>query len=88
MEWRCYKLLHAGEGPRGDHVDVVCSNNRAEAAEEAAQYFDDQEQLKERCGNDEFDGGWQYIDVVGQDGYSTRHEVLCEVKRIYTAVIR
>jgi hypothetical protein len=88
MEWRCYELLHGGEGPRGDHVDVVCSDNRAEAAEEAAQHFDDCEQRAAGDGNDEFDGSWQYIEVVGQDGRSTKHEVVCEVKRVYTDVIR
>lgn len=88
MEWRCYKLLHGGEGPRGDHVDIMGTRDRGTASEEAAEYFDDCEQRKERAGNDLFDGGWNYIEVVGEDGRATKHEVVCEVKRVYTAVIR
>lgn len=87
-EFRCYRLLHAGEGPRADHVDVMCTNNRAEAAEEAADYFDMCEQMKERCGHDAFDGGTHHIEVVSDDGQSTKHEVVCEVKRVYTAILR
>lgn len=87
MEWRCYRLLHAGEGPRGKHVDISCSD-RAEAAEKAAKYFDDVEQLAEDFGNDEFHGCYQCIEVVCEDGCSTLHKVVCEVKRVYTAVMR
>jgi hypothetical protein len=88
MEFECYDLLHGGEGPRGDKVTVFVGNNRSDAAEEAATYFDDVEQRKERCGNDCFDGAVRYIEVVGPDGRSTKHEVSCEVTRSYTDVIR
>ena len=88
MEWKCYELLHGGEGPRGDDVLVFCSHDRGEAAEQAAEYFDDQWQHKERCGNDCLDGTTHHSEVVGPDGRSTTHEVICEVKRSYTAVIR
>jgi hypothetical protein len=88
MEWRCWKLLHAGEGPRGEDVTVFCAADPREAAEQAAEYFDDQEQRKQCGGNDMFDGDVQYIEVEGEGFKTTRHEVECEVKRVYTSVVR
>ena len=85
MEFECWELLHGGECPRGQQVTVFVGNNRCDAAEEAAEYFDDLERHKERCGNDRFDGSVQYIEVVSKDGKSSKHEVVCEVKRVYTA---
>jgi hypothetical protein len=87
MEFKCYDLLHGGEGPRGDSTTVCTSPNRSDAAEEAANYFDDLEQHKERCGHDPFDGAVRYIEVVGPDGKSTKHSVFCEVLRKYMDVL-
>jgi hypothetical protein len=89
MKWRCYQLLHAGEGPRGDYVDVEPFDyDRDEAAEEAAELFDNQDIAKQCGGNDMCHGSVHYIEVVCDEGRSTKHEVLCEVKRHYTCVVR
>ena len=88
MEWNCWQLLHGGEGPRGEQVTVFCSASAHEAAEQAAEYFDDQEQRELRCGNDGFDGAVQHVEVEGDGQPTTRHEVVCEVKRVYTSVVR
>jgi hypothetical protein len=88
MEFRCYELLHGGEGSRGECVEINGNRGgRVTVAELAAKYFDD---CTETCVDNLgfFDGATQGIEVVGPDGKSTRHEVVCEVKRVYTAVVR
>lgn len=89
MKWRCYELLHGGEGPRGDFFDVEPFDyDRDEAAEEAAELFDDREIKKQCGGNDMCHGTVQFIEVVDEEGLSTKHEVRCEVKRHYMCRVR
>lgn len=94
-EWTCYRILHDGEGPRGEKVTVMTPHyaNPEEAACLAADYFDDAEQLKERSqdNNDQFDGTEQVIEVCSTEdchgkGYKLRTH--CTVQRKYMVVIR
>lgn len=94
-EWTCYQILHDGEGPRGEKVIIMTPHyaNPDEAAELAAEYFNDQEQHQERTwnDNDQFNGTEQEIEVCCSDdrdskGYKFR--VYCTVKRKYKVVIR
>jgi len=87
-EWTCYELTHCGEGGRGQKVVTNTSYyvSPQEAAELAAEHFDEEEKAKERCGDDSFDGGFRYIEVVDDAGNAAgRFEVLCRVERKYSA---
>lgn len=86
-EWQCWDILHAGEGERGESV-VVMGGDASSAAEEAAEYFDDLEQARERISDEAFDGGTHYVEVVDHSGLSVKHEVVCSVVRHYQSVIR
>jgi hypothetical protein len=86
-EWRCFQILHDGEGDRG--LSVRCLTPHYASAEEAAvlaaDYFDDAEQHRERnWDNDPFDGAEQVIEVEG----AGRFRVRCTVKRAYEVVVR
>ena len=82
-EWKCYELLHAGEGPRGRSVDVMLPHYAAprEAAEEAADYFEDLDMIESGYGATEADGTDRYIEVEGAGSFM----VVCEVVRKYHA---
>lgn len=88
MEWRCWDLLNDGAGPRGKKVEVFGVGNQSDAAEQAAEYFDDIKQKRERYEDSMFDGAVRYIEVEGDGFKPSRHEVVCEVQRHYTAVVK
>lgn len=86
-EWACWQLLNGGEGPRGEHVLVVSPSyiTAERAAEEAAEYFDDEEIRQECMAESDVDGLWRVIEVETADG-PKRFSVQTEVVRKYKAV--
>ena len=93
QDWECYQLLHGGEGPRGERVTVLGCGvwyDAEEAARHAAEYFDDEEMRRERMFHDDFDDGFQTVEVCEDrsDCPGRIFEVRCEVVRKYTATER
>lgn len=86
-EWDCWQLINGGEGPRGEHVLVMSPSyiTAERAAEEAAEYFDDEEIRREGITDSNVDGLWRVIEVETVDG-PKRFSVQTEVVRKYKAV--
>lgn len=83
--WKCYQILNAGEGGRGRDMIVTTAAIAKDAAEQAAEYFDDLEICTERTNVADFDDARQVIEVETNEG-PRRFYVRCEVRRIYCAI--
>ena len=90
MDLWCYEITHDGEGDRGNKVLVMSGyGHRAPEyyAQEAAEYFQDQEQRQERMDDSAFHGTSTVIEVADYPGKpDLRFRVHCTVARSYHAV--
>jgi hypothetical protein len=90
MDLWCYAITHDGEGEPGEKVLVLSGHGHRDPefyAQEAAEYFHDQEKRQEGMDDSAFHGTSMVVEVRGYPGKpALRFRVHCLVMRSYYAV--
>lgn len=90
MDLWCHQITHDGEGDRGDKVLVLSRSSYRDPqfyAQEAAEYFHDQEKRQEAMDDSAFHGTSMVIEVEGYPGKpNLRFRVFCTVARSYHSI--
>lgn len=87
IDYKCYEIMHAGEGPRGTSVVILAAPGRdpAEIAKEAGEYFDDVELRRTGWDPADLEDAERYIEVTAGSASFGIHRVSFELVRKYQA---